>query len=82
MKYYFKLFVYLYVLIVFTSSNAGSYDDFFTAIKRNDPATITALINRGFDVNTLGPTGEPGLLMAVRDSTIMAIDAGRHQRFD
>ena len=74
MKRYFKLFVYLYVLIVFSSASAGSYEDFFTAIKRNDPETISALINRGFDVNTLGPKGEPGLLMAVRDSTIKVID--------
>jgi hypothetical protein len=66
MKLYFKLFSYLYVLIAFNTANAGSYDDFFTAGKRNDAATVSALINRGFDVNTLGPTGEPGLLMAGR----------------
>lgn len=74
MKYYFKLFIYLYVLIVFSNASAGSYDDFFTAVKRNDPATLSVLINRGFDVNTLGPTGESGLLMAVRDSTLKVVE--------
>jgi len=74
MNLYFKLITYLFVLIVFSNANAGSYDDFFTAVRRNDPATVSALINRGFDVNTLGPTGEPGLLMAVRDSTVKVVE--------
>jgi len=74
MNLYFKLITYLSVLIVFSNANAGSYDDFFTAVRRNDTATVSALINRGFDVNTLGPTGEPGLLMAVRDSTVKVVE--------
>ena len=74
MKLYFKLITYLFVLIVFSNANAGSYEDFFTAVRRNDPATVNALIKRGFDVNTLGPTGESGLLMAVRDSTVKVVE--------
>lgn len=74
MKYFFKLFIYLYVLIVFSNASAGSYDDFFTAVKRNDPVTVSELIKRGFDVNTLGPTGESGLLMAVRDSMVKVVE--------
>ena len=74
MKLYFKLITYLFVLIVFSNANSGSYDDFFTAVRRNDPATVNALIKRGFDVNTLGPTGESGLLMAVRDSTVKVVE--------
>ena len=74
MKFYFKLVTYLFVLILFSNANAGSYDDFFTAVRRNDPATVNALIKRGFDVNTLGPTGESGLLMAVRDSTVKVVE--------
>lgn len=74
MKYYFKLFIYLFVLIVFSNASAGSYDDFFTAVKRNDPVTVSELIKRGFDVNTLGPTGESGLLMAVRDSMVKVVE--------
>jgi len=74
MKFYFKLFIYLLVFTCFSIANAGSYDDFFTAVRRNDPATVSALIKRGFDVNTLGPEGETGLLVAVRASTIQVID--------
>ena len=73
MKYYFKLIIYLSVLIGFFDASAGSYDDFFTAIKRNDPATVNSIIKRGFDVNTLGPKGESGLLMAARESTVKVI---------
>ena len=43
---------------------AGSYDDFFTAILRDDPDTITALLRRGFDPNTRNAQDESPLMMA------------------
>lgn len=45
---------------------AGSYDDFFIAIKNDDVITVGELLNRGFDVNTLNPEAEHGLLLAIR----------------
>jgi ankyrin repeat protein len=74
MTNYFKISLYLLVLIGFISANAGSYDDFFTAVKRNDAAKVSALINRGFDVNTVNSTGETGLLLAVRESSLHVVD--------
>jgi ankyrin repeat protein len=74
MSNYFKSLLYLYVLIGFTGSFAGSYDDYFTAIKRNDAATVSALIKRGFDVNTPNAAGESALLLAVRESSLKVID--------
>lgn len=71
--YYFKSFVYLIVLYGYSVCHAGSYDDFFTAVKRDDPATITTLLNRGFDVNTLNPAGEHGLLLAVREPSLKVL---------
>lgn len=65
-RYYFKSFSYLIVLYCYSVCQAGSFDDFFTAIKRDDAATVTALLKRGFDANTLNPAGEHGLLLAVR----------------
>lgn len=53
-----------------TLAHAGSYDDFFIAIKRDDPATINELLIRGFDPNTVNPRGEPGLLLAVREPSL------------
>jgi ankyrin repeat protein len=63
---YFKKFIYLIVLFGFSISRAGSYDDFFDAIKRDDEGTVSALLNRGFDANTLNPAGEHGLFLAFR----------------
>lgn len=62
--------VYLIVFIGFNLSHAGSYDDYFQAIKADDAATVRALLQRGFDVNTISPTGEHGLLLALRGPSL------------
>ncbi|MDD3934838.1 ankyrin repeat domain-containing protein [Rhodoferax sp.] len=64
---YFKKFIYLFVLIGFNFVNAGSYDDFFKAIKQDNPDALNALLNRGFDPNTLDATGLPGLILALKN---------------
>ena len=46
---------------------AGSYDDFFIAIKNDDVTGVSQLLSRGFDVNTLNPEAEHGLLLAIRE---------------
>lgn len=64
-----------FVLLLFCGfplAYAGSYEDFFTAIKRDDARTLTQLLSRGFDVNTLNPAGEHGLLLAVREPSLQA----------
>lgn len=63
---YFKKIIYLYVLIGFSIIHAGSYDDFFSAIKQDNAVDVSALLNRGFDPNTLDPTGLPGLILALK----------------
>ena len=65
-----KRFIYLVVLFGFSVVYAGSYDDFFLAIKRDDSGTIINLLTRGFDPNTLNPAGESGLLLAVKEPSI------------
>lgn len=64
---YFKKFVYIVVLISFNVVNAGSYDDFFKAIKQDKADVVSALLNRGFDPNTLDTTGLPGLILALKN---------------
>ena len=54
---------------------AGSYEDFFTAILRDDPATITALLRRGFDPNTRDAKGQVGLVIALKQESDKAFDA-------
>jgi uncharacterized protein len=64
---YFKNLLYLIVFIGSNCVQAGSYEDFFTSIKRDDARTIQALLNRGFDPNTRDPRGLPGLYLALRE---------------
>jgi len=64
---HFKKIFYAIVFIGFSSSFAGSYDDFFKAIKLDDAKKVCQLIARGFDVNTAGPTGLHGLLLAIKE---------------
>jgi len=72
---YFKRVIYSFVLIGFSFAHAGSFEDFFRAIKSDDDATITGLLRRGFDPNTLDPAGQHGLLLAFRDRSIKSAEA-------
>lgn len=67
MREYMKFTLYLVIAAAFSSANAGSYEDFFTAIKRDNPATVQNLLSRGFDANTLSPQGLHGLLLAIQE---------------
>jgi uncharacterized protein len=69
MRKYFKYFLYLYVFIGYSASNAGSYDDFITAITFDQPATIERLLARGFDPNTPNEKGIPGLVFALQSQS-------------
>lgn len=46
---------------------AGSYEDFFIAIKQDNPRTVRTLLQRGFDANTPDPEGLNGLYLALRE---------------
>lgn len=70
---YFKQFIYLAVFFGFSVSQAGSYDDFFIAIKRDDSSEVSALLNRGFDANTVNVAGEHGLILALREPSTKVI---------
>lgn len=70
LMFHFKKAIYLIVLIGFNLSHAGSYEDFFEAIKNDDPATIQQLLARGFDANTPDPQGQHGLMLAIREPSL------------
>jgi len=74
-RIYFKYICYLFVAIAFNSANAGSYEDFFDAIARDDPATVSALLRRGFDANSRDPQGQTGLFLALRGGSLKAAEA-------
>jgi len=45
---------------------AGSYEDYFTAILKDDVPVVSSLLERGFDPNTPNPAGDRALLIALR----------------
>ena len=69
---YFRFILYLSVYIGYSSALAGSYDDFFKAIKEDNPVVLSNLMNRGFDVNTISPQGEYALILAFREPRLKA----------
>ena len=69
---HFRFIVYLIVYIGYSSVSAGSYDDFFKAIKEDNPVVLSNLMNRGFDVNTISPQGEYALILALREPRLKA----------
>ena len=69
---YFRFILYLIVYIGYSSALAGSYDDFFKAIKEDNPVVLSNLMNRGFDVNTISPQGEYALILAFREPRLKA----------
>jgi uncharacterized protein len=66
---YFKYIVYLIVAMAFSVCNAGAYEDFFLAVKRDDGDTVRALLQRGFDPNSRDPDGQTALHLALRDQS-------------
>lgn len=70
MRNYFKFLVYLVLAYAFSLAHAGSYDDWFVAIKRDDPKALAELLKRGFDPNTVDPSGRAGLFIALQDGSL------------
>ncbi len=72
---YFRFIIYLFVFICIVPAIAGTYDDFFTAIKRDHRHTVEALLKEGFDPNTVDETGQPGIIAALLNESYEAADA-------
>jgi ankyrin repeat protein len=70
-----KFVIYLIVFFGYSSAHSGSYDDFFSSVKRDDPQAIMGLLSRGFDPNTPSPEGLSGLYLALRDSSLKVAQA-------
>ena len=59
--------IFLMALVGLTAAFAGSYGDFFQAVKRDDAQAAQQLLVHGFDANTLDPQGQSGLATAIRE---------------
>jgi uncharacterized protein len=75
MRTYFRIVLYLLVLLSVSAARAGSYEDFFQAITRDDGAAVTQLLQRGFDPNALDPKGQQGLFLALKEGSLKAAEA-------
>ena len=64
-----KKLLYLLVLVGYSVSYAGSYLDFFQALERDNAANVQALLQRGFDPNSVSPDGQAALIVALRSSS-------------
>lgn len=72
--YNFKKLLYPIVFIGFSVVHAGSYDDFFQAVKVDDAKTVSSLLARGFDPNSVDPSGQFGLIWAMKTSSFKVVD--------
>ncbi len=72
---YLKLIAYLFVFIHISCVNAGSYEDYFSAVKSDDASTIRSLLTRGFDGNVRDSKGEHALHVAIRENAGKAVQA-------
>ena len=56
-------------------AQAGSFEEFFTAIHRNNAAQVQALLRRGFDPNTRAADGQVALTLALKLDALRAVQA-------
>lgn len=75
MKSWIRYAAYLVVTAYVSVANAGAYDDFFIAVKRNDGRTVSALLERGFDPNTRDPKGQVALTLALQSENLAVAEA-------
>ncbi len=64
-----KCIVSIGFLVFLPLAWAGAYDDFFKAIQLDQPRTVQALLQRGFDPNTANPEGMPALIKALQEQS-------------
>ena len=75
MRKYFKFIAYTIAAIGLSVSHAGSFEDFFVAVRNDNGAAVSALLQRGFDPNTRDEKGQPGLVMAMQERSLKAASA-------
>ncbi|BEP68933.1 ankyrin repeat domain-containing protein [Variovorax sp. V35] len=49
------------------AAHAGSFEDFFRAVRGDNASGVRTLLNRGFDPNTRDEHGQTGLMLALRE---------------
>ena len=75
MRMMFKQIIYLLFVVGVSSARAGSYEDFFIAVTRDDAGAVRALLARGFDPNSRNPNGQPALTLALQQGQLAVAEA-------
>lgn len=75
MRIHFNKIVYILITIAFSSVLAGSYEDFFQAVQRDDERTVERLLAQGFDPNSRDPKGQTAMHLAMRDNSARVAEA-------
>ena len=73
-KLCFRFVLYLFMVIGFSSARAGSYEDFFKAISFDDERSVSELLKRGFDPNSLDEKGQAPLYLSLRGGSFKVAD--------
>ncbi|MBS0435709.1 MAG: ankyrin repeat domain-containing protein [Proteobacteria bacterium] len=74
MKFWIRFAIYLILALEVSLAAAGSYDDLFVAIIRDDVGSLAKLLARGVDPNSRDPGGQPALIVAIRRESPRAFD--------
>lgn len=61
-----KKIFYLFVALGVSLAGAGAYEDYFSAIERDDAKAVAALLGRGFDPASVDSKGVPGITLALQ----------------
>lgn len=69
-----KFWAFCFALLCVTNSHAGSYEDFFNAIEKDNAAIVGSLLGRGFDPNTVNPRGMPALILAIKSGAVKSAE--------
>ncbi|HEU5296863.1 MAG TPA: ankyrin repeat domain-containing protein [Burkholderiaceae bacterium] len=70
----FKFAIYLTITACISSAVAGSFEDFFRAIRTDNADTVATLLQRGFDPNAHDEKGQTALGLAVREHAGRVVD--------
>jgi len=52
----------------------GAFDDFFRAVKLDEPGPVAELLQRGFDPNAHNEAGQSALTLAANEGSMRVID--------
>lgn len=66
---YLRIVLYLIAVLGFSNARSDAGVDFFRAVNTDNASTVQALLQQGFDPNTLNPAGQTPLYLAIKDES-------------